>query len=98
MDIMRVVSELVATRRIQGLQNISLRVLTDAKGRLSVAADPVGAPPGKWVIAVGGTAARYAAEDYRILTDLTIAGIIDNWEPSSGQTGEVNIVQPERSN
>ena len=87
MDILRVVSDLVATRRIAGLQNASLRVLADAKGRLSVAADPVGVPPGKWVIAVGGSAARYAAGDYRILTDLTIAGIIDHWGPSAGQTG-----------
>ncbi|MHB8366041.1 MAG: carboxysome peptide B, partial [Acidithiobacillus sp.] len=52
---MRVVSDLVATRRIPGLQNASLRVLTDAKGRISVAADPVGVPPGKWVIAVSGS-------------------------------------------
>ena len=87
MDILRVVSELVATRRIAGLQNTSLRVLADTKGKLSVATDPVGVPPGKWVIAVGGSAARYAAGDYRILTDLTIAGIIDHWDPSAGQTG-----------
>ena len=87
MDIMRVVSDLVATRRIPGLRNASFRVLTDAKGRLSVAADPVGAPPGKWVMTVGGSAARYAAGDYRILTDLTIAGIIDHWDPSGSQTG-----------
>ena len=84
MDIMRVVSELVATRRIPGLQNASLRVLTDSKGRLNVAADPVGVPPGEWVVAVGGSAARYAAGDYRILTDLTIVGIIDDWDPSNG--------------
>ena len=87
MDMMRVLSDLVATRRIPGLQNASLRVLTDAKGRISVATDPVGVPPGKWVIAVSGSAARYAAGDYRILTDLTIAGIIDHWDPSAGQTG-----------
>ena len=87
MDIMRVVSDLVATRRIPGLRNASFRVLTDAKGRLSVAADPVGAPPGKWVMTVSGSAARYAAGDYRILTDLTIAGIIDHWDPSGSQTG-----------
>lgn len=87
MDIMRVVSDLVATRRIPGLKHSSLRVLADAKGRLSVASDPVGVPPGKWVITVSGSAARYAAGDYRILTDLTIAGIIDHWDPSGSQTG-----------
>ncbi|MHB0888919.1 carboxysome peptide B [Acidithiobacillus sp.] len=84
---MRVVSDLVATRRIPGLRHSSLRVLADAKGRLSVASDPVGVPPGKWVITVSGSAARYAAGDYRILTDLTIAGIIDHWDPSGSQTG-----------
>ncbi len=81
MEIMRVESDLVATRRVDGLKTMSLRVLTDAKGNRSVACDPVGVPPGKWVFAVGGSAARYAAGDYKVLTDLTIAGIIDNWNP-----------------
>ncbi len=81
MEILCVVSELVATRRVGGLQNISLRVLSDSKGKLSVAADPVGVPPGKWVIAVSGSAARYATGAYQTLTDLTIAGIIDLWDP-----------------
>ncbi|SHE90266.1 carboxysome peptide B [Ferrithrix thermotolerans DSM 19514] len=84
MDILCVVSELVATRRTPGLQNISLRVLADSKGKLSVATDPVGVPPGKWVIAVTGTAARYATGNFDTLTDLTIAGIIDNWDPQDG--------------
>ncbi len=81
MEIMRVESDLVATRRVDGLKTMSLRVLTDAKGNRSVACDPVGVPPGKWVFTVGGSAARYAAGDYKVLTDLTIAGIIDNWNP-----------------
>jgi carboxysome peptide B len=81
MEIMRVETDLVATRRIDGLKKMSLRVLTDAKGNRSVACDPVGVPPGKWVFTVGGSAARYAAGDFKVLTDLTIAGIIDNWNP-----------------
>jgi ethanolamine utilization protein EutN len=80
-EIMQVRSDLVATRRIPGLKQTSLRVLADVKGKLSVACDPVGVPPGKWVITVSGSAARYAVGDYKILTDLTIAGIIDYWEP-----------------
>jgi len=88
MDIMRVVSDLVATRRIPGLKNSSLRVLADAKGKLNVACDPVGVPPGKWVITVSGSAARYAAGNYKILTDLTIAGIIDGLDD-----GEVRAVK-----
>ncbi|HBU29238.1 MAG: carboxysome peptide B [Thiobacillus sp. GWE1_62_9] len=79
MEIMRVVSDLVCTRRIPGLFSASLRVLADEKGKLSVAVDPVGVPEGKWVFTAGGSAARYGAGDYRILTDLTILGIIDQW-------------------
>lgn len=80
MEIMRVESELVATRRVPGLKNMSLRVLSDAKGNRNVACDPVGVPPGKWVFTVSGSAARYAAGDYKVLTDLAIAGIIDHWD------------------
>jgi ethanolamine utilization protein EutN len=79
MEIMRVVSDLVCTRRIPGLFGTSLRVLADEKGKLSVAVDPVGVPEGKWVFTAGGSAARYGAGDYKILTDLTILGIIDQW-------------------
>jgi ethanolamine utilization protein EutN len=79
MEIMEVVSDLVVTRRVPGLYSTSLRVVRDAKGRLSVAADPVGVPEGKWVFTLGGSAARYATGDYRVLTDLTIGGIIDGW-------------------
>ena len=81
MEIMRVQSDLVSTRRVAGLKNMSLRVLADAQGRLNVACDPVGVPPGKWVFTVSGSAARYAAGDFHVLTDLTIAGIIDRWDP-----------------
>ena len=84
MEIMRVVSELVATRRVPGLQNSSLRVLEDAQGKLSVACDPVGAPAGRWVITTGGSAARIATGDRAILTDLTICGIIDAWDAGNG--------------
>ena len=88
MEIMEVVSDLVATRRIPGLYTTSLRVVRDAKGRLSVAADPVGVPAGKWVFTMGGSAARLATGDYRILTDLTIGGIIDGWHTRLGQAGK----------
>lgn len=83
MEIMQVRSDLVASRRTPGLKNQSLRVLADAKGGLSVACDPVGVPPGKWVFTVSGSAARHAVGDTKVLTDLTIAGIIDNWDPDA---------------
>lgn len=86
MEILQVMSDLVCTRRIDGLYSASLRVLRDAKGKLSVAVDPVGVPPGKWVFTMSGTAARYAADDYRVLTDLTIGGIIDNWDEPDKQS------------
>ncbi|WP_248885133.1 carboxysome peptide B [Acidithiobacillus acidisediminis] len=78
---MRVQADLVTTRRIPGLKQASLRVLQDATGRTVVATDPVGVPEGKWVFTVSGSAARYAQGDFEVLTDLTIGGIIDFWEP-----------------
>jgi len=80
MEILQVESALVCTQRISGLQTTSLRVLRSASGRRQVAVDPVGARPGNWVYTVSGSAARYAAGDFEVLTDLTIGGIIDYWE------------------
>lgn len=81
MEIMQVVGPLVCTRRVKGLRDISLRVLRDKSGSPMVAVDPVGVRPGNWVYTSSGSAARFAAGDFRIHTDLTIAGIIDFWEP-----------------
>ena len=79
MDIMRVRDELVCTRRVQGLQSASLRVLESQLGELSVATDAVGVPEGKWVFTASGSAARFAMSDSKVITDLTICGIIDQW-------------------
>ena len=80
MDIVRVVEELVCTRRVPGLGQASLRVVRSAQGVLSVATDPVGAPVGRWVFATTGSAARLAMPDPTCITDLTICGIIDQWD------------------
>ena len=80
MEILQVEGPLVCTRRVDGLKQISLRVLRDANGKRLVAVDPVGARSGNWVFTVSGSAARYAAGDFGILTDLTIGGIIDQCE------------------
>ena len=81
MEILQVEAPLVCTHRIAGLQHVSLRVLRDVKtGKRQVAVDPVGCREGSWVFTSMGSAARYAAGDYEILTDLTICGIIDSWE------------------
>jgi carboxysome peptide B len=62
------------------------RIVRDAAGKRQVATDPVGAKPGNWVFLASGSAARFAAGNFEILTDLTIAGIIDEWplEESEG--------------
>ena len=79
MNIQRVVRDLVATSRTPTLQSKSLRVVQDQSGELEVALDPVGCRPGDFVITISTSAARHAAGDYSITTDLTIGGIIDNW-------------------
>lgn len=91
MDILQVEAPLVCTRRIEGLQHVSLRVLRDARGKHHVAVDPVGAREGNWVFTLSGSAARYAAGDYTVLTDLTIGGIIDFWEADAGQLPEKSV-------
>jgi carboxysome peptide B len=91
MDILQVESPLVCTRRVAGLKQISLRILRDSKGRQHVAVDPVGAREGNWVFTLSGSAARYAAGDYGVLTDLTIGGIIDFWEADQDQPAEKSM-------
>lgn len=81
MEILKVESPLICTSRVAGLEAISLRVLRSVSGQRQVAVDPVGAREGNWVYTVSGSAARYAAGNFEILTDLTIGGIIDQWEP-----------------
>ena len=85
MDILQVVGPLVCTRRHPGLYQTGLRVLRDRKGKLHVAADICGCRPGNWVFVVSGSAARYACGDPKVLTDLTIGGIIDFWDEDTGQ-------------
>jgi ethanolamine utilization protein EutN len=81
MEIFQVEGPLVCTQRIEGLRHSSLRVLKSASGKLQVAVDPVGVRPGNWVFTASGSAARYAAESFDVLTDLTVCGIIDYWPP-----------------
>lgn len=80
MEIRQVIGSLVCTQRIADLGHLDLRILQDTKGKLYVATDPVDARVGDWVFVVSGSAARYAVGDPKILTDLTIGGVIDHWE------------------
>jgi ethanolamine utilization protein EutN len=82
MEILQVEAPLVCTRHINGLDQVSLRVLRNTEGKRQVAVDTVGARRGDWVFTVSGSAARYAAGEFSILTDLTIGGIIDEWVPA----------------
>jgi carboxysome peptide B len=89
MQILQVEGSLVCTSRIEGLKHSVLRVVRDSAGKRQVATDPVGTRPGNWVFLASGSAARYAAGDFEILTDLTIAGIIDDWPPKD-EPGEAS--------
>jgi len=79
MEIMRVVRDLVTTKRNFWLAAKSLRVVEDYKGNLSVALDPIGCKPGDFVVTIGISAARIATGNPLITTDMTIGGIIDEW-------------------
>ncbi|MGB5453124.1 MAG: carboxysome peptide B [Sedimenticolaceae bacterium] len=81
MQILQVEGSLVCTSRVEGMKHSVFRIVRDADGKRQVATDPVGASPGNWVFLASGSAARYAAGNFEILTDLTIAGIIDEWPP-----------------
>ncbi len=80
MQIQRVVRDLVTTKRVFWLAAKMLRVVEDARGSYDVAVDPIGAKIGDYVITIGYSAARTAAGNPNITTDLTIGGIIDQWD------------------
>ena len=80
MQIHRIVRDLVTTKRNFWLAAKSLRVVEDQRGNLEVALDPIGAKPGDFVVTIGISAARIAAGNPNITTDLTIGGIIDHWD------------------
>ncbi|TGG89947.1 MAG: carboxysome peptide B [Aphanocapsa feldmannii 277cV] len=81
MEIQQVVGSLVCTNRVPGLDHWHLRLIRNARGKVSVAVDPVGASPGNWVFTASGAAARFATGKAETHTDLTIGGIIDGWDP-----------------
>jgi ethanolamine utilization protein EutN len=83
MKICKVIKPLVSTNRIPGFEHKHLQVVLDGSSTL-VAVDAVGATPGDWVICVGSSAAREAAGSKEYPSDLTIVGIIDDWEEAEG--------------
>ena len=91
MEIKQVVGTLYCTYRIPGLYHCSLRILQDPAGKKVVATDPVGVRPGNWVFTVSGSAGRYAMGDPKILTDLAIGGIIDDWDAENSDSGAESV-------
>ena len=88
MKICQVEKPLVATNRIPGLEHRHMQVVRDGSSRL-VAVDAVlfvlAFYAGDWVICVGSSAAREAAGSKEYPSDLTIVGIIDQWDPEEVQ-------------
>ena len=78
----QVTGSFVCSSRISGLKYTVFRIVRDGLGKSQAATDPVGAKNGDWVFLTTGTAARFAAGDYDVLTDLTICGVIDYWPPA----------------
>ena len=85
MKICQVEKPLVATNRIAAMEHRHLQVVRDGSVSM-VAVDAVGCKPGDWVICVGSSAAREAAGSIDYPSDFTIVGIIDHWNPETGES------------
>ena len=85
MKICQVEKPLVATNRSATMEHEQLQVVRDGT-TLMVAVDSVGCKPGDWVICVGSSAAREAAGSKEYPSDFTIVGIIDHWNPETGES------------
>lgn len=81
MEIHQVKQQLTLTSRLDDMGHLPIKVLKSTSGATMVAMDPIGTKNGDWVFTIANSAARDAAGDKRYLTDLTVAGIIDNWQP-----------------
>jgi len=81
MEIHQVKQQLLLTSRLDDMGHLPVKVLKSMSGATMVALDPIGTKPGDWVFTIANSAARDAAGDKRYLTDLTVGGIIDNWQP-----------------
>lgn len=81
MKIFKVDGTLVSTNRIAMMEHKPLLLVVDKPGGTpQVAVDPIGCKPGDWVLCCGSSAARDATGVKGYPSDLTIVGIIDQWE------------------
>jgi len=80
MEIYQIQKELVLSSRLADMGHHSVKVVKNMSGGVSAAMDPIGCKEGDWVFTIANSAARDAAGAKFHLTDLTIGGIIDNWQ------------------
>lgn len=85
MRVGKVIGNVWATKKDEGLEGFKLLVIDQINPRTKehdktiVAVDAVGAGPGEMVLIVGGSTARFAANQHAP-TDATVVGIIDTLE------------------
>ena len=89
MELAKVIGQVVSTVRCPGLPYNSLLLVDllnekgESIGRSQVAADPIGAGEGEWVIVSRGSSARFAIDKDAPL-DLVIVGIVDHVNAGKG--------------
>ena len=82
MELAKVIGQVVSTVRCPGLPYNSLLLVDllnekgESIGRSQVAADPIGAGEGEWVIVSRGSSARFVIRSEEL--DLVIVGIVDH--------------------
>ena len=90
----KVIGNVWATRKEEGLQGVKLLIIQpeDAYGNPVkthfVAADRLGAGIGDQVIVTSGGSSRYIDKDNPIPIDAVVIGIIDSTEVKRGEIGE----------
>jgi microcompartment protein CcmK/EutM len=85
MQVLQVKKTLLLTSRLENMGHFPVKALVDENGVYFVALHPVGAREGEWVFTIANSAARTATGYEWCLTDLTVGGIIDNWQDIIGQ-------------
>ncbi len=86
MFLARVIGNLVATRKDEGLHARKLLVIQpikpdrSANGKPLVAVDSIGAGEGEHVFYVRGREAAFPFEPEQVPSDATITGIVDSWD------------------
>lgn len=86
MQVARVIGDVVATRKDESLQSITLLVLQPldasgaASGRTLVAVDAVGAGVGETVFFVRGKEASFPFAPAQVPADAGVVGIVDHYD------------------